>query len=380
MNLFKILCHKLFYISPRDHTKPFWVRFHLDFPLLTGLILITVCGLFILYSAANQNAHLVDKQAIRLGLAFLVMLIFANISPETYRSWAPRVFVIGILFLIAVLAVGHVGKGAQRWLNLGLFRFQPSEIMKIGVPLILAWYLSERPLPPSKSDLGICGLLILIPVLLTAKQPDLGTGILLFIAGASVLLLAGMSWRLIFSLLILTTASLPFLWHFMRDYQRQRVLTFFNPERDPLGSGYHIIQSKIAIGSGGIFGTGWLNGTQSQLHFLPEHATDFIFAVTGEEFGMIGALSLLAIYLFVFARGIYIATQAKDSFSRLLVGGLSLTFFISVFINIGMVTGILPVVGLPLPLVSYGGTSMVTFMASMGIIMSIHTHKKLLTY
>jgi len=378
MNILRAISYKLFFRPLPDRNQPFGKRMHLDFPLLCGLILITGCGLFILYSAANQNIHIVDRQIIRLSLGFIVMFLFAQIPPEIYRTWGPRVYLVGIILLIAVLLIGHVGKGAQRWLNLGLFRFQPAEIMKIAIPLMLAWYLNTRPLPPAKTTLAGCSVIILIPMLLTAKQPDLGSAILLFIAGAGVLLMAGMSWRLIAGLPAIAIVTLPLLWHFMRAYQRQRVLTFFNPERDPLGSGYHIIQSKIALGSGGIFGKGWLHGTQSQLHFLPEHTTDFIFSVNGEAFGLLGGLTLLAIYLFIFSRSMYIATQSKDSFTRLLIGGLSLIFFMSVFINIGMVTGILPVVGLPLPLISYGGTSMVTFMASMGIIMSVHTHKKLL--
>jgi len=353
-------------------------RLHIDLPLLAGLAALIGYGLVILYSAGNENSMIVSKQIVRLGIALGVMIVLAQIPPERYRLWAPWLYVIGTLLLIAVLLVGHTGKGAQRWLNLGLFRFQPAELMKLAIPMSVAWYLSNKTLPINFRSIVVAGLMIIIPVLLTMKQPDLGTALMLGIAGACVLLLAGMSWRLILSLAVLLLASVPLLWHFMHNYQRQRVLTFLYPERDPLGSGYHIIQSKIAIGSGGLFGKGWLHGTQSHLHFLPEHATDFIFSVCGEEFGLIGAMVLIIIFGFIAIRGLYISIQAQDTFTRLLAGALSLTFFISMFVNIGMVSGILPVVGLPLPLVSYGGTSMVTLMAGFGVIMSVHTHRKLL--
>jgi rod shape determining protein RodA len=280
--------------------------------------------------------------------------------------------------LLAVLLIGEIGKGAQRWLDLGVFRFQPSEMMKLAVPMMVAWYLSDHPLPPSWRRLAVAALVILTPTLLIAKQPDLGTALLVASAGIFVLLFAGIPWRLVFSAGALIAACGPVLWHFMHDYQRQRVLTFLNPEKDPLGTGYHIIQSKIAIGSGGLYGKGWLNGTQSQLNFLPERSTDFIFAAYAEEFGLFGILLLLAVYLLVIMRGLLIAAQAQDTYTRLLAGSLVMTFFIYIFVNIGMVTGLLPVVGLPLPLVSYGGTSMVTLMAGFGILMSIHTHRKLL--
>jgi rod shape determining protein RodA len=271
-----------------------------------------------------------------------------------------------------------VGKGAQRWLDLGFIRFQPSEMMKLSLPLMVAWYLSEARLPPSPLRLLASAAFIIVPVVLIARQPDLGTSLLIASAGFFVLFLAGLQWKLLALLGGLTTAGLPVLWHFMRDYQRQRVISFLNPEQDPLGAGYHIIQSKIAIGSGGLFGKGWLNGTQSHLEFLPERSTDFIFAVLGEEFGLIGILVLLLLYAFIVVRGIYIATQAQDTFTRLLAGSLSLTFVVYIIVNTGMVTGLLPVVGLPLPLISYGGTSMVTLMIGFGMLMSIHTHRKLL--
>jgi rod shape determining protein RodA len=358
--------------------RSMWRRFHIDPILLFALITVTSMGLAILYSASNGNTTLVVQQIGRLSLAYVVMIIVAQIPPVKFRLWVPWVFMAGFLLLIAVLVVGDIGKGARRWLDLGVLRFQPSEIMKLAIPMFVAWYLHERSLPPNWKDLGICSLAILLPVLLTAKQPDLGTAIMLAITGACVLFLAGMSWWLMFALMLAAAAALPVLWMVMHDYQRQRIITFLNPESDPLGAGYHIIQSKIAIGSGGIFGKGWLHGTQSHLNFLPEHATDFIFAVCGEEFGLIGGIILITAFLVVVARGLYIAAQAQDTFNRLVAGSLIMTFFLSIFINIGMVSGILPVVGVPLPLVSYGGTSMVTLMASFGVMMSIHTHRKLI--
>jgi rod shape determining protein RodA len=307
------------------------------------------------------------------------MLAVAQISPRTIQNSAPWLFAAGLIMLIAVLLLGDIGKGAQRWLNLGLFRFQPSEIMKIAVPMMIAWYLSEATLPPRRLRLLIALAILILPTLLVAKQPDLGTSLLIASAGIFVLLLAGLSWKLILGSLIGLVASLPLVWNYLlHDYQRQRVLTFINPENDPLGAGYHIIQSTIAIGSGGIYGKGWLNGTQSHLDFLPERSTDFIFAVFSEEFGFLGILVLLAIYGSIIIRGMIIANQAQDTFGRLLAGSLILTFFVYVFVNIGMVSGILPVVGVPLPLMSYGGTSMVTLLAGFGILMSIQTHRKLI--
>ncbi|HHI93432.1 MAG TPA: rod shape-determining protein RodA [Gammaproteobacteria bacterium] len=351
---------------------------HLDAPLLICLLALSAISLFVLYSASGQSIDVVWRQVVRLGVAFLIMLTLAQINPATLKRWTPWFFGLGIGLLLAVLFFGETGKGAQRWLDLGLFRFQPSEMMKLTVPMMVAWYLSDHPLPPTLKRLSVACLIIVIPTLLIAKQPDLGTALLIAGAGVFVLLFAGISWRLIFASGAALAASAPVLWHFMRDYQRQRVLTFLNPEQSPLGAGYHIIQSKIAIGSGGLYGKGWLNGTQSQLNFLPERSTDFIFAAYAEEFGLFGILALLVLYLLVIMRGLLIASQAQDTYTRLLGGGLVMTFFIYIFVNIGMVTGLLPVVGVPLPLISYGGTSMVTLMASFGILMSIHTHRKLL--
>ncbi len=354
-------------------------RLHIDWPLLTGLLLLVGSGLLVLYSASGGNLDMVLRQLTRLGIAFALLLVFAQMPPEVLRRWAPLLFGLGLVLLLAVLTMGDVGKGAQRWLDLGVVRFQPSEMMKIAVPLMVAWYLAETPLPPPLRRILVGVAIFAIPALLIARQPDLGTALLIISAGTFVLLFAGLPWRLLSFTALLAIPAMLTLWHFgMHDYQRRRVLTFINPENDPLGAGYHIIQSTIAIGSGGLYGKGWLNGTQSHLEFLPERHTDFIFAVLGEEFGLLGILLLLALYLFIILRCLYITSRAQDTFTRLLAGGLTMTFLVYVFVNIGMVTGLLPVVGVPLPLVSYGGTSMVTLMASFGMLMSIHTHRKLL--
>ncbi len=354
-------------------------RFHLDGMLLVGLLAACALGLVILYSASGESMHVLERQLLRLGLAFGTLVLLAQIPPQYLFHWAPWLFGIGLALLVAVLLVGDIGKGAQRWLDLGFVRFQPSEMMKLTVPMMLAWYLADARLPPSATRLLLSAVLIIVPTLLIARQPDLGTSLLIACSGFFVLFLAGIYWRVLLALTFAGAASAPVLWYFMHEYQRQRVITFLNPEQDPLGTGYHIIQSKIAIGSGGLYGKGWLNGTQSQLEFLPERSTDFIFAVLGEEFGLLGILILLAVYGFITLRCIYIATQAQDTFTRLLGGSLALTFVVYIAVNTGMVTGLLPVVGLPLPLISYGGTSMVTLMAGFGILMSIHTHRKLLT-
>lgn len=365
-------------LAPSQPQRPggFLGILHLDLPLLTGILLLCCYGLVVLYSADEQDLILLERQVFRVGLGLSVMLMVAQISPERLRRWSPWLFSIGVSLLVVVLVVGEIGKGAQRWLDLGVIRFQPSELLKIAVPMMLSWFLSGRKLPPSTLRILFAGLLALIPALLIAKQPDLGTSLLVGSAGAFVLFLSGMSWRLMGVLVFVAGAAAPAAWYLMRDYQRQRVLTFLDPESDPLGAGYHIIQSKIAIGSGGMYGKGWLQGTQSHLEFLPERSTDFIFAVLGEEFGLIGILVLLALYLFVVLRGLFIATQARDTYSRLLAGGVTLTFFVYLIVNTGMVTGMLPVVGVPLPLISYGGTSLVTIMTGFGILMSVHTHRK----
>ena len=350
----------------------------LDAPLLTGLLAVAAFGLVVLWSAGGQDQGLLLRQLVRLGVAFGVMLVIAQVPPKILRLWAPWMFLAGLTLLFAVLFFGDTGKGAQRWLDLGVVRFQPSEIMKLAVPMMAAWYLHDRPLPPRFLELCVLLLMVVVPAFLIAQQPDLGTALLVASSGILVVLLGGLRLRMIVALGALGAALAPVLWYFMHDYQRRRVLTFLQPESDPLGAGYHIIQSKIAIGSGGLFGKGWGNGSQAQLEFLPERSTDFIFAVLGEEFGLIGLALLIAGYLFIIGRGLYIALQAQDTFGRLLAGSISLTFFVYVFVNTGMVTGLLPVVGVPLPLVSYGGTSMVTLMAGFGMLMSIQGHRNLL--
>ncbi len=352
----------------------------LDLPLLLGLLMVSGLGLTVLYSAGQQNMDLVIGQGMRLGLGFAIMLTLAQLPPRYFRLWSPWIYLAGILLLLAVMVVGDISKGAQRWLDLGVVRFQPSEIMKLAVPMMMGWFFAEKPLPPRWLHLLGGVLITAIPFILIAEQPDLGTALVVGSAGAFALFLAGLSWMILFGLTALLGAAIPLFWTFiMHDYQRQRVLTFLDPETDPLGTGYHIIQSKIAIGSGGIYGKGWLNGTQSHLDFLPEGSTDFIFAAFLEEFGLIGGGLLLTLYFFVIARALYMASRAPDTYTRLLAGSVTLIFFLYAFVNTGMVSGLLPVVGLPLPLFSYGGTSLVTIMAGFGILMSIYSHRRTLT-
>src|ERR1700694_1841922 len=351
----------------------------LDGPL-TGALAIIVCfGILVVYSAAGQNLKMVQHPLGNIVIAAPAMLALAQLAPPPYlRLFAPIAYVIGVMLLIIVEVTGHIGKGAQRWLDIGFMRFQPSEIMKRAVPMICAWYMHERSLPPTFRDLLVMGLLIAIPTAMIAKQPDLGTALLIAASGLIVMVLAGLQLRIILISIPLLGAAAVGAWHFIHDYQRQRILTFLNPENDPLGPGYHIIQSQIAIGSGGVFGKGYMNGSQAQLEFLPERSTDFIFAVIGEEFGLLGLLLLLLLYVFVVGRAIYLATQTQATFARLLAGSLALTFFVYVFINAGMVTGLLPVVGVPLPLVSYGGSSVVTLLAGFGILMALYSRRKLI--
>jgi rod shape determining protein RodA len=351
---------------------------HIDPPLLMGIMTVLLFGGFVLYSASGTDINMLYRQIARVGVALLTMIAIAQINIAWIRRASPWLFAVGIIALLLVLLRGEIGGGAQRWLDVGV-RFQPSELMKLAVPAMLAWLLHDRPLPPSA--LLILGMLALIaaPVAMIALQPDLGTSILIALSGFTVIFLAGIGIRFLIAGGVAGLLTLPLMWYsLMHDYQKQRVLTLLDPESDPLGAGYHIIQSKIAIGSGGTFGKGWLNGSQGQLEFLPEQTTDFIFAVIGEEFGFLGAIILITLYLLIFARGLYIATTAQDTFSRLLAGSISFTFFFYVFVNTGMVTGLLPVVGVPLPLVSAGGTSLVTLLAGFGILMSIQTHRKLL--
>ncbi|HIF9367308.1 TPA: peptidoglycan glycosyltransferase MrdB [Photobacterium damselae] len=355
-------------------------RLHIDVPLLLGLLTLMGFALVIMWSASGQNLPMMERQGMRILLSLAIMFALAQVPPRHYEAWAPYLFGVGLVLLVGVLAFGEVSKGAQRWLNLGFVRFQPSELIKLAVPLMVARFIGNRPLPPSFQNLVIALVMIFVPTILIAKQPDLGTSILIAASGIFVLFLSGISWRIILAACLLLGAFVPILWFFlMHDYQRTRVMTLFNPESDPLGAGYHIIQSKIAIGSGGLHGKGWLHGTQSQLEFVPERHTDFIFAVIAEEWGLLGVLFLLGVYLFIIGRGLLLASRAQTAFGRMMAGSIVLSFFVYVFVNIGMVSGILPVVGVPLPLVSYGGTSMVTLMAGFGILMSIHTHRKMLS-
>jgi len=356
-----------------------WERLHLDWQLLLLLLILAAVGLVVLYSASGGDSGTIYRQASRLGVALLVMIVVAQISPYHYRRWSPWLFGIGLALLIAVLFMGVGAKGAQRWLELpGLPRFQPAEIMKVAVPMLLAAYFADRRLPPSMKHLFFALLFVILPTLFVAGQPDLGTALLIAASGVFVLVFVGISWKLIFGAGAALTACLPVFWLLLKDYQKQRVLTFIDPERDPLGAGWNIIQSKTAIGSGGINGKGWMSGTQSQLDFLPESHTDFVIAVFAEEFGLVGMSLLLALYFVLVTRCLVIAVQANDTYGRLLAGSISLTLFFYVFVNIGMVSGILPVVGLPLPLISYGGTSIVTLFIGFGLLMSIHTHTRLL--
>jgi rod shape determining protein RodA len=350
---------------------------HLDGPLLLAVLSVCVAGLVVLFSAAGEDVGVALRQAARVGLGVGVMLAVAQVPPRVLRAIAPWLYALGVLLLVAVALVGDIAMGAQRWLDLGFVRFQPSEIMKIALPLACAWFLHDRPLPPDARTLLVLVVAILVPVLLIAEQPDLGTSLLVAAGGGLVVLLAGLQLRYILGLGAMLAGAVPVLWHFLHDYQRQRVLTFLNPQNDPLGAGYHTIQSQIAIGSGGVFGKGYMNGSQAHLEFLPERSTDFIFAVIGEEWGLVGLAVLMLLYLLVLARGMYIAVQAQDTFGRLIAGALTLTFAVYIFVNSGMVAGLLPVVGVPLPLVSYGGTSMVTLMAGFGILMSVHSRRRL---
>jgi len=353
-------------------------RWHVDLWLLSLLLAIAGLGLLELYSAAGQSLDAVISQAERLGLGLAVMLAIAQVPPEGWRAAAPWLYGVSLLLLLAVLVLGDHAKGAQRWLDLKFMRFQPSELMKLAMPIAVSAFIHTQRLPPKPMAVFGALLLIAVPTALIAIQPDLGTAVLVMVAGVFALYFGGLSWGWIFTALAAAAAAAPLLWLKLHDYQKNRVLTFLDPGRDPLGAGYHITQSEIAIGSGGLFGKGWLMGTQAKLDFLPEAHTDFIFAVYSEELGLLGVLLLLTLYAAVVARGLLIALRGKDSFQRLLAGSLSLTFFVYVFINMGMVIGLLPVVGVPLPLVSYGGTSMVTLLAGFGMLMSVHTHRKLL--
>jgi len=358
-------------------SSSWYARIHVDPILLLLITGVVLFGLVILSSAVDGKDALFEAQVRRIGLAYAALIIAAQLPPAIYLRWAPFLYVVGLVLLILVLFVGVKVKGSQRWIDIpGLFRFQPSELMKIAVPMAVAWYLQQRVLPPSLKHTAFSLLIIGVPAFLIGVEPDLGTSILVAGAGVAVLLLAGLSWRWIFGAFALIAAAAPLLWQFvLKDYQRQRILTLFDPQSDPLGAGWNIIQSTTAIGSGGVFGKGLYQGSQSYLDFLPEARTDFIVAVVGEELGFVGVAFLLTLYLLIIARGLFLASKAGSTFGRLVAGALVLTFFIYLFVNIAMVSGILPVVGVPLPLVSYGGTSAITLMAGFGIIMSMRTHK-----
>jgi len=352
----------------------------IDGPLMAALALTLALGLTVVYSASGGGT--IDRvlgQGRNLAVAFIALWVFAHIAPQTLMRLALPIYLTGLALLIGVALFGEVRNGARRWLNLGFTSIQPSEIMKIGVPLVLAWYFHRHEEALRLRDFALAAVILVMPVGLIARQPDLGTALLIFASGFFVIFLAGLSWKIIASMVVAGGASIPLIWPLLHDYQRQRVLTMFDPMQDPLGSGYHIIQSTIAIGSGGVLGKGWLNGTQAQLDFVPERSTDFILAVFGEEFGLVGNVILVILYLLIIARGLMIAANASTVFARLAAGAITLTFFTYAFVNMGMVSGILPVVGVPLPMVSYGGTALLSILAGFGILMSISTHKQLVS-
>ncbi|AWV86732.1 rod shape-determining protein RodA [Acinetobacter radioresistens] len=354
-----------------------WQRLHIDPWLCLFLFLNALLGLTVLYSASAQDVGLVSKQAMSFGIGFIVMFTLAQIPPKVYQAFSPYFYIFGVLALLSVMIFGEVRMGAQRWIDIpGFGSVQPSEFMKIGMPMMIAWFLSRHPLPPSFKNVIISLVLIIVPFLLIAEQPDLGTSLLILASGLFVLFLSGLSWKLIGAAIGLMCMIIPLAWQFLlHDYQRQRVLTLLNPEADALGTGWNIIQSKTAIGSGGFFGKGFLQGTQSHLHFLPEGHTDFIIAAYSEEFGLIGVLILITLYFAIIFRVLQIGLNCFHNYGRLVAGTLGLSFFVYVFVNAGMVSGILPVVGVPLPFMSYGGTAIITLMATFGLVMSIHTHR-----
>lgn len=357
-----------------------WRRIHIDPLVFVTLFVITLLGLFVLYSGSGQSASMMKRQVVFFVLAYVSMLVFAQVNMKFLCRMAPWMYGFGIVLLLLVLFIGVGAKGAQRWISLGFFRFQPSEVLKLAVPIMIAAYFSSRDLPPRFKHVIVCLLLVGLPAVLIFKQPDLGTAILIAASGLIVLFLSGLRWRYIFGSALLILMSVWPMWQFvMKDYQKQRVLTLLNPEADPFGAGWNIIQSKTAIGSGGLHGKGWLQGTQSQLDFLPESHTDFIVAVLAEEFGLVGVVILFGLYTVLIGRCLFISWNAQNNFGRLLSGGITLTFFIYILVNVGMVSGVLPVVGVPLPLVSLGGTSIVTLMSGFGIIMAIATEKNAAT-
>lgn len=368
--------------APRDglstaHIPSKWNRIHIDPWLCLFLLINALIGLTALYSASAQNVMMVSKQAMSFGIGFVVMLVLAQISPKVYQSFSPIFYVLGVLSLIAVILIGEVRMGAQRWIDIpGFGSVQPSEFMKISMPMMIAWFLSRYSFPPTLPKILCSIVLIVIPFLMIAEQPDLGTSALILASGMFVLFLSGLPWWLIGGAIGLVCTFIPVAWQFLlHDYQKKRVMTLFDPNADALGSGWNIIQSKTAIGSGGFTGKGFLEGTQSHLHFLPEGHTDFIIAAYSEEFGLLGVMLLLSVYFAIIMRMLFIGLNCFHNYGRLLAGGLALSFFVYVFVNAGMVSGILPVTGIPLPFMSYGGTAIITLMATFGIVMSIHTHR-----
>jgi len=350
---------------------------HVDGVLLLAVLLLMATGLLTLLSASNGNLVRTSGQLLNMMVALAVMWVFANVPPHVLQRMALPLFGLGVALLVGVALFGEIVNGARRWLDIGITRIQPSELMRIALPMALAWYFNRNEATLRLRNFLVAALMLAIPAALILRQPDLGTALLISASGAYLIFLAGLPWRIIIALAVAAACSMPFLWSAMHDYQRQRVLTLIDPTADPLGSGYHTIQSTIAVGSGGILGKGWMNGTQTHLDFIPERTTDFIFAVYAEEFGLIGNLVLLAMLLFVIARAMMITANAPTLFTRLLAGSITMTFCTYAFVNMGMVSGILPVVGVPLPLISYGGTSLVSICISFGILMSINTHKKL---
>ena len=351
------------------------LRPNLDFPLLGALLLLAGIGVANLYSAGDYDVDLVVRQSIRLCIGLVLMLVIARVTPVALRNWTPWLYVASIGLLLLVTVLGE-GRGAHRWLDLGVLRFQPSELLKLIMPMMAAWFLNRRQLPPSWLTVAVTCLLIAIPAALIAEQPDLGTALLVIASGLFAIFLAGIAWWRIGLIAGLVGAAIPVAWQFLHEYQRNRVRMLMDPDSDPLGLGWHIIQSKIAVGSGGVWGKGWHHGTQSRLEFLPEHTTDFAFSVFAEEWGLVGVCGLLALYLFIIGRCLWISANARDTYSRLLAGSLSLSFFVYVIVNGGMISGILPVVGVPLPFISYGGTSAVSLLATFGVLMSVHAHRR----
>jgi rod shape determining protein RodA len=349
----------------------------IDTTLLVLMLSLSMLGFLALFSASYDTPSRVASQAMNLGVALAAMWLVAQVHPQTMMRFAVPAYVIGLAFLVAVALFGDVVNGARRWLHVGVTRFQPSEMMKLALPLMLAWYFHKHETSLKLRNFAVSALLLIVPLGLIARQPDLGTAALVGAAGFYVIFFAGLSWRVMGTIAGLGIVSLFPLWGMLHGYQRRRVLTLLDPSTDPLGAGYHIIQSTIAVGSGGLWGKGWLNGTQAHLEFIPERHTDFIFAVFSEEFGLIGNIVLLVLYFLLVGRGLYIAANAATVFARLLAGAISLMFFTYAFVNMGMVSGILPVVGVPLPFLSYGGTALLTLFIGAGILMSVHRYRKL---